>query len=230
MKLLNSDFNEPKEDNNKNKLNIVSDFKKILKGIVFLMLSILAPPIVVIIIGTPGQFAVNFLLTILGWIPGVIHALMIVNNSFKNQTTSKSNKNKNDNYSKKSTTENNKWKPAYESNYEGFIGHFNLDKWWKKEFSEEERKYIISKKPEVAKGNYQDKSPTQYLQELSLWFTSKKDSDISLKLLNKAEEFVDDKEDLHFMYNSKIKSLYKKRKEYRDNLPLINKKLANDER
>lgn len=106
------------------------------------------------------------------------------------------------------------WKPAYESDYKGVIGHFNLDNWWENEFSEEEKKIIISKKPEIIKGtyNYTDKSIAQYLQELSLWFNTKKESNISLKLLDQAEKLVNDKQTLHFMYNSKIKSLYKKRK------------------
>lgn len=107
------------------------------------------------------------------------------------------------------------WKPAYESDYEGVIGQFNLDNWWENAFSEEEKQIIISKKPEIVKGNYNytDKSPAQYLQELSLCFNTKKESDISLKLLDQAEKLVNDKQTLHFMYNSKIKSLYKKRKE-----------------
>ncbi|MFW6046782.1 MAG: hypothetical protein ACOCP4_03220, partial [Candidatus Woesearchaeota archaeon] len=59
------------------------------------------------------------------------------------------------------------WKSAYESDYEGFIGHFNLDQWWEKTFSEEEKEYLISKKPEIVEGsyNYIDKSPAKYLQE-----------------------------------------------------------------
>lgn len=215
MKLLNSDFDDPKEDN-ENKLNIVSDFKRILKGIILLLFSVIAPPIVVIIVGTPGQFAVNLLLTILGWIPGVIHALMIANNSFKNQNSSKSNKNKNDNYSKKSTNENNEWKPLYESQYDGFIGKFELDDWWEKEFTEREKNYISSKKPELTSGNYSStKSPAEFLIETSSWFTNKEDGDISLKLLKKSLSLVNRENytELHFIYTNLIKTLYKLRDE-----------------
>jgi len=110
----------------------------------------------------------------------------------------------------------NKIKSLFDKNdFKGFIGHFDLDQWWESEFSEEEKEYIISKKPEIVEGsyNYIDKSPAKYLQELSLWFNTKKDSEISLKLLNKADELVDDIVEKHFMYNEMIKTNYKKRNE-----------------
>jgi hypothetical protein len=95
---------------------------------------------------------------------------------------------------------NDDWKPIYESKYNGFVGLYNLDEWWEKEFTEDQREYIIANRPEVTEDEfrYSDKSPAQCLQELSLWFTSKEDSDILLKLLNKAEKFVDDKKRFTF--------------------------------
>lgn len=96
----------------------------------------------------------------------------------------------------------------------GIIGKYNLENWWKKNFSEEERKIIISKKPEVVKGDFnEDKSLTQVLYELSMSFNTKKHTKIAEKLLKKAEEDVDNILDLHFTYNQMIKSYYKKRNE-----------------
>ena len=42
-------------------------------------LAILLPPLAVLFCGKPVQFLLNILLTLLGWIPGVIHALLVVN-------------------------------------------------------------------------------------------------------------------------------------------------------
>ena len=43
-------------------------------------LAILLPPIAVLLCGKPGQMILNIILTLLGWIPGVIHALFVVHN------------------------------------------------------------------------------------------------------------------------------------------------------
>lgn len=42
------------------------------------LLAILLPPVAVLLCGKPVQALLNFLLTLL-WIPGVIHALFVVN-------------------------------------------------------------------------------------------------------------------------------------------------------
>ena len=40
------------------------------------------------------------------------------------------------------------WKPAYESNYEGVIGHFNLDNWWENKRGDEIGSCRKRKKPD----------------------------------------------------------------------------------
>ncbi|OED44269.1 hemolysin BL lytic component L2 [Endozoicomonas sp. (ex Bugula neritina AB1)] len=42
-------------------------------------LAILFPPLAVFLCGKPIQGILNIVLTLLGWIPGVIHALFVVN-------------------------------------------------------------------------------------------------------------------------------------------------------
>ncbi len=43
------------------------------------LLCILLPPLAVLLTGRIGAFAVSLLLTLLGWLPGVIHAFFVVN-------------------------------------------------------------------------------------------------------------------------------------------------------
>lgn len=42
------------------------------------LLAIVLPPVAVLLTGKPIQAALNLVLTLLGWIPGVIHALFVV--------------------------------------------------------------------------------------------------------------------------------------------------------
>lgn len=42
-------------------------------------LAIILPPLAVLLCGKPFQVVLNIILTLLGWIPGVIHALFVVN-------------------------------------------------------------------------------------------------------------------------------------------------------
>jgi uncharacterized membrane protein YqaE (UPF0057 family) len=42
------------------------------------LLAILLPPVAVLFCGKPFQALLNFILTCLFWIPGVIHAIMVV--------------------------------------------------------------------------------------------------------------------------------------------------------
>jgi len=42
-------------------------------------LAIILPPVAVLLCGKPIQFLLNIILTILGWIPGVVHAILVVN-------------------------------------------------------------------------------------------------------------------------------------------------------
>jgi uncharacterized membrane protein YqaE (UPF0057 family) len=41
-------------------------------------LAIILPPLAVLLCGKPFQFLLNLLLTLLFWIPGVIHAILVV--------------------------------------------------------------------------------------------------------------------------------------------------------
>lgn len=43
------------------------------------LVAILLPPLAVLMKGKPIQAALNLLLTLLGWIPGIIHAVLVVN-------------------------------------------------------------------------------------------------------------------------------------------------------
>jgi len=43
------------------------------------LLAILLPPVAVLLCGKPVQALLNVVLTIMVWIPGVIHALFVVN-------------------------------------------------------------------------------------------------------------------------------------------------------
>lgn len=39
----------------------------------------LLPPLAILSCGKPGQMLLNIILCILGWIPGIIHAVLVVN-------------------------------------------------------------------------------------------------------------------------------------------------------
>lgn len=43
------------------------------------LLAIILPPVAVLLSGKPGQALLNLILTLCLWIPGVIHAIMVVN-------------------------------------------------------------------------------------------------------------------------------------------------------
>ena len=42
-------------------------------------LAILLPPVAVLMVGKPIQALLNLVLTVLGWLPGVIHAIFVIN-------------------------------------------------------------------------------------------------------------------------------------------------------
>ena len=44
-----------------------------------ILLAILLPPVAVLMCGKPVQSVLNFFLTLCLWIPGVIHAILVVN-------------------------------------------------------------------------------------------------------------------------------------------------------
>ena len=49
------------------------------------VLAILLPPLAVLLCGKPFQAILNLLLTLLGWLPGVVHALFVVQNYFADE-------------------------------------------------------------------------------------------------------------------------------------------------
>ena len=53
------------------------------------LLAIILPPIAVLICGKPIQALLNLVLTILLWIPGMIHALFVVNGYYADRRTDK---------------------------------------------------------------------------------------------------------------------------------------------
>jgi uncharacterized membrane protein YqaE (UPF0057 family) len=42
------------------------------------LLAIVLPPLAVLLCGKPGQAGLNCILTLLGWFPGMIHAILVV--------------------------------------------------------------------------------------------------------------------------------------------------------
>ena len=51
------------------------------------LIAILLPPLAVLLCGRPFQALVNVVLTIFFWIPGMIHALLIVNGYYEDRRT-----------------------------------------------------------------------------------------------------------------------------------------------
>jgi uncharacterized membrane protein YqaE (UPF0057 family) len=43
------------------------------------LLAILLPPVAVLMVGKPGQALLNLVFCLFFWIPGIIHALLVVN-------------------------------------------------------------------------------------------------------------------------------------------------------
>ena len=53
------------------------------------LLAIILPPVAVLLCGKPIQFLFNILLTLCFWIPGVIHAICVVNAHLADKRTDK---------------------------------------------------------------------------------------------------------------------------------------------
>ncbi|RXK88247.1 YqaE/Pmp3 family membrane protein [Chlorobaculum sp. 24CR] len=51
------------------------------------LLAIILPPVAVFLCGKPVQGILNILLTLLFWIPGMIHALFVVNSHLADKRT-----------------------------------------------------------------------------------------------------------------------------------------------
>lgn len=52
-------------------------------------LAIILPPLAVLLCGKPVQFFLNILLTLLFWIPGVVHAILVVHSHLADKRTDK---------------------------------------------------------------------------------------------------------------------------------------------
>lgn len=51
------------------------------------ILAVLLPPVAVLFCGRPVQFLLNLVLTLLFWIPGMIHAMLVVNGYYADRRT-----------------------------------------------------------------------------------------------------------------------------------------------
>jgi uncharacterized membrane protein YqaE (UPF0057 family) len=56
-------------------------------GPVLYLLAILLPPVAVLLAGKPFQAAINLVLTLLLWVPGMIHAILVVHNHYADKRT-----------------------------------------------------------------------------------------------------------------------------------------------
>ena len=52
-------------------------------------LAIILQPVAVLLCGKPVQFVLNILLTLLFWIPGAIHAILVVNSHLADKRANK---------------------------------------------------------------------------------------------------------------------------------------------
>ena len=53
------------------------------------LLAILLPPVAVLLCGKPVQFILNIILTLLFWIPGMVHAILVVNSHLADKRTAR---------------------------------------------------------------------------------------------------------------------------------------------
>ena len=51
------------------------------------LIAIILPPLAVLLCGKPFQFILNIVLTLCFWIPGMIHALLVVNGHLADRRT-----------------------------------------------------------------------------------------------------------------------------------------------
>jgi uncharacterized membrane protein YqaE (UPF0057 family) len=49
------------------------------------LLAVVLPPVAVLLCGKPFQALLSIPLTLLGWVPGVLHALFVVSNHYADQ-------------------------------------------------------------------------------------------------------------------------------------------------
>jgi len=53
------------------------------------IIAIILPPLAVLLCGKPIQFILNIFLTLLFWIPGMVHALLVVHSHLADKRTEK---------------------------------------------------------------------------------------------------------------------------------------------
>lgn len=51
------------------------------------ILAVLLPPVAVLFCGKPGQALLNLILTLFLWVPGIIHAMLVVNSYYEERRT-----------------------------------------------------------------------------------------------------------------------------------------------
>jgi uncharacterized membrane protein YqaE (UPF0057 family) len=51
------------------------------------LLAIVLPPLAVLLCGKPIQFLLNILLTLCFWVPGVVHAILVVHDHLEDKRT-----------------------------------------------------------------------------------------------------------------------------------------------
>lgn len=105
----------------------------------------------------------------------------------------------------------------------GLLGYHGLSEWWLSTFSEQERDHIIKTfQPMGSSGDslirgeiqYSSQSAVGLLSYLSVWFKKQEDRSIAFRIIEKAEELLNETVkifDLHFLYQHKIQLYYKHR-------------------
>lgn len=100
----------------------------------------------------------------------------------------------------------------------GEIGYFGLSEWWLSEFSPDERKYIIKTLDDrsLVEGSFSciDCTAISFLLGVANNFNNKKDRTIAYRILEKAENMIDNKTevlDKHFLFQTKLEVYYKSR-------------------
>ncbi len=105
----------------------------------------------------------------------------------------------------------------------GEIGYFGLAEWWMSEFCEVDRKFIVQKyqpmgagERSIIEGNlsFSSQSALSFLTDLSCWFRKDDERAIAVRILRKAEEYVNENTDvldIHFFYGHKVSTFYKDR-------------------
>lgn len=105
----------------------------------------------------------------------------------------------------------------------GYIAFFDLEDWWVKTFTEEERRHITeiyqplgAEKDSLINAHFTATTETAFpfLYTLAGWFNKPNDRTIAMRIITKAEEYASSETNilnLHFFYATKMKMFYKER-------------------